>query len=192
MKKSNIRRKDLTQIFSLLIIIFLLLFVNHNCSYAQETYVKSTEIKCENIIVQIKTQCLNESEGPFPYCVSQEILLTSANDARSIRIPASGQLILIKENNKSIRILDVLVSAIACVKGYKKSYLIIGYYTGGNCDECEWDEIFDLDGNKLASSRKIKGLEGSYEKFNKTYEELGLPKKWPRSLFVDVNLMKDK
>jgi len=190
MKKPNIRRKDLTQIFSLLIIIFLLLFVNHNCSYAQETYVKSTEIKCENIIVKIKTECSSDSMRSFPFCVSQEILLTSANDARTIRIPTSAKLT--KENNNSIPTLDALVSEIACVKGYKKSYLLIGYYGGGNCDECEWYEICDLAGNKLASRKKIKGLKGSYEKFKKTYEELGLPKKWPRSLFVDVNLMKDK
>ncbi len=172
------------------IIIFLLLFLTYNCSYAQGTYVKSTEIKCENINVQIKTQCLSDSKGPFPFCISQEILLTRATDARIIRIPTSAKLT--KTDFEPLPTLDALVSEIACVKGYKKSYLLIGYYTGGNCDECEWYEIFDLDGNKLASSEKIKGQKGSDEKFKKTYEELGLPKKWPRSLFVDVNLMKDK
>jgi hypothetical protein len=187
MKKSNIKHRDLTKIFPLLIIIFLLLFLNHNRSYAQETYVKSTEIKCEDIFVKIKTECLSDSMRSFHFCISQEILLISANDARSIRIPVSG--ILTKTNFAPLPILNALVSEIACVKGYKKSYLIIGYYTGGNCAECEWDEIFDLDGNKLVSS---KGIRGSYEKFNKTCEELGLPKKWPSSLFVHVNLMKDK
>jgi hypothetical protein len=123
----------------------------------------------------------------FPFCISQEILLISANDARTIRIPTSAKLT--KTDFEPLPILDALVWKIACVKGYKKSYLIIGYYNGGNCPECEWYEIFDLDGNKLASTKEIKG---SYENFKATCEELGLPQKWPSSLFIQVNLMKDK
>ena len=175
------------KIYIYFIVTLFFLFLNRTYLYANGTYEKIAEIKCEDYTVKIITECLNIENKAFPFCVSQEILFVNVREDKILKKPASG--VLVKDNNKSI--LDALVSKIACVRGYKGSYLIIEYYNGGNCDACEWYEVFDLSGNRLTSS-KNDSIEGQNQNSKKTYNELGLPKKWPRSLFMNVNLLKSK
>lgn len=186
--KEEEKKNGIVQIY-LFIILSFIMFLNQSYSYAGATYEKLTEINCSNTIVQVSTRCLDNDQGSFPFCVKQELVFNNVTDAKTIRQPASG--ILVKNNYRSIDALDALISKIACVKGREKSYLLIQYYNGGNCDECEWNEIFDLAGNKLSTSKKVKGLNNDDIVFEKTYEELGLPKPWPRSSFINVNLLKN-
>jgi len=176
-------------IFGLTLII-LVLFPNFNLSCAGDPYVKTTEIKCKDVKVQIKTECLDDTNKAFPNCISQNISFIDYKTGKSITIPSSGKLT--KNSYDPIRILDTLVSKLACVEGGNAIYLLIGYYNGGNCEECEWYEILDLSGKNLASSRKIKGLKGKYENFNEAYKKFGLPEPWPRKFFVDINLSRNK
>ncbi len=62
----------------------------------------------------------------------------------------------------------------ACAKGKSASYLIVTFNNGGNCDECEVQKIYDLNGKLLTATPAD---------LNKVYKDTGLPAKVPMTDF---------
>jgi lysozyme family protein len=177
--------------------ILFIVFLNVTIVFAKEPYTNKSEILCNDVKVQIQTTCFSGNDlpfppnGPYPYCTSQKIFFTNIKTGEIFSKITSGELVNDASPDKLvfIRPLDGLASGYACVKGNSDSYVLIEYYNGGNCEACEWHEIYTLRGEKLANSRHGKGFRGGkYEHFKDTYKRLGLPKTWPRSSFVGINL----
>lgn len=61
--------------------------------------------------------------------------------------------------------LDALATGWACVKGKGQNFVAVWYNTGGNCEECEWQELIGVNGQAVASTRpKTKKNLATYEK----------------------------
>lgn len=151
-----------------------------NIVLANKNYIKESYLSCNQITIHVKTKCLDNDDNLFPSCLEQKIFFVDKN--------TNGAFSKIEKNSNIA--LDELAMSWACINGEKEQFLIIGYYNGGNCENCEWYEIFNLSGQKLASS-KDKLRNGKPDFFEKTYKKLGLPKHWPRESFVNIPLFKN-
>jgi hypothetical protein len=139
---------------------------------------------CENIKVQVSTTCASDPEAPFDQrCAEQHFIFADANGKILAKVPASGQL---REKvglhgKKMGEWLDGLASGGACLKGRDGSFVVIKYFTTQLFDPIPaWDEIYDLKGHMLASSRVVEPVvneekERIEKEYHQTYRALGLP-----------------
>ncbi len=154
-------------------IFIVLLFSLAGIAGAEELYSKSAKTVCGNTNVSVITECYADSDV-LPSCTKQQFEFRTIGISNPNTINTLG-----KPGDYS------LATAFACVKGKSQYYILINHNNGGNCEECEWSELFDLNGKKLTSDRNAKD---AYERFSKIYTKLGLPKTWPRSSFIDIPL----
>jgi hypothetical protein len=159
---------------------------------ARDPVMVEDRLVCEDTEVWVFTTCTFDPTLPVASpCIEQHFLFANENEKMPRRIPASGRLreVYGAHGVKMGKQLDALAKDWACLKGHdNESFVVIGCSTGGNCPRCEWYDIFDLRGRRLASS-KIPEWAGKKEErrindaFDRKYDALGLPVPWPNSSF---------
>jgi hypothetical protein len=160
---------------------------------SQPPYTRTLELQCGSVKIRIFTECVDDSYPPFPQCVRQELTFTLISTGQVVTKPTTAKRVPVTDAQHRIigQYLDSLVNAWACDKDTSQAFLILRYSTGGNCDTCEWIEIYDLEGHRRATSRGGRG-DDLYSQLKRTYEQLQLPKPWPRSSFIEVPLRREK
>jgi hypothetical protein len=163
--------------------IFIFAVTPSICSAGNIQQIKN-EYLCDDTKVTIISDCDRDELPPyFPSCNKQSIMFS--RQGKDITVKASGKLTSVRDGKGRVigKWLDAVISSVACVQGKNKHYLLLSYYTGGNCEQCEWYDIYDLNGSRLAggSSRNDK------RKTNATYKKLEMPKEWSWSLFKNVD-----
>ena len=159
---------------------------------AKDPVMVEDRLACEDTEVRVFTTCTSDPTVPLDApCTEQHFLFVNEKEKMSRRVPASGRLREVRGAHgvKMGKRLDALAEDWACMKGRdNKSFVFIGYYTGGICDRCEWWEIFDLKGRRLASSKVPESVgekeaERIRHAFIRKNNALGLPRRWPDSAF---------
>lgn len=141
-------------------------------------YIKESNLSCGSVDIRIVTKCFESQNNLFPACFEQNVsFIDNKNDVILSTIERPGEVALAE-----------LAMSWACVTGKNEQFLLIGYYNGGNCEDCEWYELFDLSGHKLASSNNKLRDNGS-DSFEHVHKKLRLPKIWPRESFVKIPLL---
>lgn len=83
--------------------------------------------------------------------------------------------------------LDGTADAWVCLQVKTDYYIAIEYGTGGNCNDCEWVEIMNKEGEILDRSVKNR-RQDNYVHYEQTLVKLGLPIVYVRSLVKNHNL----
>jgi hypothetical protein len=174
----------------LLSLFAILIFVT--TTFAGDLSTMEDRLSCGTTEVRAFTTCRVTPTSVFDSeCAEQYLLFANSKTGTSVKVPASGQL---RErrgaHGKNMGTwLDALACEWGCLKGRaNRTLVLIEYWNGGICDECEWDEIFDLEGHRLATSKvpfrtKEKEARRIRDTFYKKYRELGLPMPWPETSF---------
>lgn len=182
-----------------LIVIFLLMIfasglVSDNChANSVELVTAVDELECGGGKVIAETTCTADSKRTFKTCTKQSI---SFEDMKS------GGKVVKKIYNKNTAFdeqfgkhINAFIWRWACTRGKDRSYLVLEFATGGSCAGCEWDEIYQIDGKKVASkkskNRTQEAIQEAVEKFQRTYRALGI-EKLPRSLFQRIKILKNQ
>jgi hypothetical protein len=178
----------------------LILFIAFNECLAdgKKLYVAEDQMLCENMLVEAYTTCTEESRAVgLSECTDQFFIFNNPEIGGSSKVSGSGELRyrLGAHGRPMGRWLDSLAWSWACLKGSRASFIVVAYSNGGNCSGCEWWEIFDLTGKKLAGSkvppsRGDEALREADNAFDKEYDLLGLPRPWPRALFRRIHVFK--
>src|SRR5260370_30423720 len=98
--------------------------------------------------MRIQTFCDSAAYRPFPSCTKQVISFVS--DTNSI----GREVLLVPSKNEKRQYLDFLAGSWACAKGRDTSFLLVRFYNGGNCQQCERIEGFGLHGKRLTVEGK--------------------------------------
>jgi hypothetical protein len=162
--------------------------------YAGDLATVEERLVCGNTEVRVFTTCGSKPEADFfMECTEQHFLFADRDGKVLARVRGSGQLRQrLRDDGKDMGTwLNGLAVDWACLRGRNSSVVLISYSSRGNCSGCEWDEILDLKGHRLASSEvpprvKEKEEERIGKAFDKTYDALGLPMPWPYSLFQRI------
>lgn len=145
-----------------------------------EPYARRSELRCADVTVILATHCLDDSFRAYPTCQKQEFEFHNQTTGVIKRIEGSGKSAV--EAKSRIESLDGLGGSWTCERGKDSSLLVVGYFNGGNCEQCEWYEIYSLDGKRLTPNARNDG-----RSFSKTADKLGLPNNW-RSRLVQIPL----
>ncbi len=161
---------------------------------AGDLYTAEDRLVCGDTEVRASTTCTSASDTVLSSeCSEEYFVFSNSKEKVSRRISASGRLRERYGNHGKWmgKWLDALASEWACLKGGKGSYILIYYANGGNCNRCEWYEIFDLHGNMLATDKVGPQATHNEEEritkaFDKKYDALNLPMPWPHSSFQTI------
>lgn len=176
----------------LFIFITIPIFPLYNSFASAEPYKTETKIDCDSIELKVITHCL-ENTQLSPACISSEqhFIFKDKKNGTEIKKQSSSpkfkgsQYVFLEEYKNIIGdkpILQYLATSIACFKGKEDHYLEVGYYRGGNCDQCEYSELYDFKGNIIATDKgklqyhwkEKEKISGSYYMFEKKMKELDL------------------
>jgi hypothetical protein len=106
----------------------------------RQDYTVQTDFSCGGVDVKVITHCIYKEE-PYLPCLSdsQYIIIGSK------KIVSSSTLLK----------LDYSISEITCYKSKDNKWFIELYYSNlGNCSSCEYYELYDINGNLVATDRK--------------------------------------
>lgn len=115
---------------------------------------KSAVLQCQDRRIELKADCLRSDEAAGGICTRQS--LTFSDGAGRLL----GQRVfapLASAAQDGIAPVEEKVSEVACVataRGAK--YIVARMDNGGNCDRCEWVEVFGWDGAAVGSDRDKK------------------------------------
>jgi hypothetical protein len=182
-------RHDARTHVGFLFAITLLLFAS--VVYASDLATVEERLLCGNTEVRVFSTCGSDPKADlFGECTEQHFLFADRDGKVLARVPGSARLSQrLRDDGKDMGTwLDALAVAWACLRGRDSSFVVITYSNGGNCTRCEWYEIFDLKGHRLATSEVPPWVNEKEEErigkaFYKKYDALGLPTPWPDSSF---------
>jgi hypothetical protein len=149
------------------IISTFILIVLQNQSWSKDNkqnYTVQTDFSCGETNIKVITHCIRKEE-PLP-CLSDSQYVIIGNKK-------------IISSSTSLK-LDHSISEIACYKSKNNEWFIELYYaTLGNCSVCEYYELYDINGNLIATDREklkiihnhdsVKVIESN--NFNKVFEK---------------------
>jgi hypothetical protein len=147
-------------------------------------YTVQTDFSCGRVDVKVITHCTYK-EGSLP-CLSDSQYVVIGNK----KIVSSSTLLK----------LDHTISEIACYKSKNNEWFIELYYANlGNCSVCEYYELYDINGNLIATDREkfkiihnhgsVKIIESkNFNKFFKKYGDIFNKLKFKKVNFKDINL----
>jgi len=172
----------------------ILLCLTAGAARSEGLYTRTDELLCGDTKVQAFTTCTEETDPHIPICTEQHFLFINEQAGTSVKVRASGRRTIAEpiKPRGTMMILDGLAWEWACVKGKAGLYVIIDYGTEGNCETCEWAEVFDLKGRKVLTDKSDKASRTARERerFSKKYDSLGLPNPWPFDAFTPIKLLK--
>lgn len=151
-----------------ILIVFSTLTIAYS---ANDIYEKKAQLICNDSKINVVTICSDDTYS-FPFCTEQTFTFINQITMDRTTIPASGKPYdeIDIHGNKIGRWLDGLATSWQCVKGKSQSYILIGYNNGGNCDECEWVELMDLNGKNIATTKGKKNK----KTFDKKMKSIGI------------------
>jgi len=163
-----------------LVFSMLLLFPLKSFS-ALAAYEKTTELVCGANRIVIITKCDDVELKGLPQCGEQTIVFHKVKSGQKISTTAYG-LPYDKQFDGT-----GTANAWQCIKGKNESYIILWYSTGGNCEECNWQGILDLNGNRLFTDMNKK----DHTLFSRKWKSLGLPASGAND-FTEILLRKNE
>ncbi len=177
----------------------LFLFVG-GAAHGEGLYTRTDELACGNALVQTFTTCTEDSETPvFAACVEQHFLFLNQTTGSTVRVEASGDP-FVDQHSYQARSemwlkqrfgiwLNGLAVDWACLQGKAGPYVVIGYIIG-DCRACGFDDVFDVNGRKVASSKNAD-TDDEKTAYENKWHSLGLPEPWPWDPFVSIQLFKE-
>lgn len=140
---------------------------------------KSATLECGNTRFTMVSQCQASKHSRLPMC-SRQILTIDPPGSKPRTLESTARL---KDGS-----YDGATDQWACVPGTAHHYVLLWSNNGGNCPECEWVDIVDLDGSLLVRGRKSNGDSNNAE-YERIYKKLGLPDEFPDAAFHPIPLM---
>jgi hypothetical protein len=106
----------------------------------KQNYTVQTDFSCGGVDVKVITHCIYKEE-PYLPCLSDSQYIIIGNK----KIVSSSTLLKLGHS----------ISEITCYKSKDNKWFIELYYSNlGNCSACEYYELYDINGNLVATDRK--------------------------------------
>jgi len=109
----------------------------------KSSYVNVNTLKCEAFDVVIETYCEVDVDD-FPVCGSQRVVFSDGKNKKTSEV--------IYKYNFDTGIQQLIVEASCNKLANNDLYVVLRSTTFGNCDTCEWIDVFTLKGKYIGSS----------------------------------------
>jgi len=176
-----------TGAFLLFFIVFLFMGAS---ARGEGLYARTDELICGNTKVQAFTTCPANASG-YADCAEQHFVFTNQTTGFSARVQATSDP-MVKRDTKG-RETESLLWGLArswmCVRGKTRFYVIVWYGSGGNCWDCEWEDVYDLEGRRVTSDKGTDTDEES-ARFVREWRSLGVPEPFSWDSRIPIQIYK--
>lgn len=116
---------------------------------------RSAALQCADRKIELKGSCYKEEGYPGQSCTSQRLSIRDAASARELGGQSYKAAPL--QPGDAYPIVAEKIGEVVCTETpARQKVIVVKVSNGGNCDECEWADVFDWDGAPLGSSRDKK------------------------------------
>jgi len=131
-------------------------------------FITTTRMSCEKTDITITSLCEFHKDDVRSLCFFQKFDFTDGSNRNAVR----SDYFLNKEYRDDLAV-GVEVS---CAVGVSGSAIIISFsnFGSGRCTNCEWDQLYDLRGKLLASSRGSKSSRTQNDSFEMWKKKLDI------------------
>ncbi len=112
---------------------------------------KTASLQCLDRKVELQADCF-DGDYMYMFCTSQSLNFTDGATGKKINshVFKAAQ----KKANEDYPVVADQVDAVNCVKTpANEKYIVTMLSNGGNCEKCEWQEIYSWDGSYVGSNR---------------------------------------
>ncbi len=104
-------------------------------------FTKRQVLLCSAANVEVITSCVEPRETAF--CSSQKVIFGGAPNAK-----------VIEYTHHRPRYADQsFIASASCTEIDGKPYIVLGSTNFGNCDDCEWVDVYTIDGRYIGSTK---------------------------------------
>ena len=115
---------------------------------------KSANAVCGDRKIVVDANCLDLYGGGMLSCTSQSIKIYEDGSGKLLGTKTYG---VVKGEGDEPATVDGKISELTCVTAKSgDKYIVTSMYNGGNCEQCEWHELYSWDGADLGSDRDRK------------------------------------
>lgn len=151
-----------------LVAVMLILPNNPTVSAEDNTVTTVSEIVCRRLTMSITSVFTLQGPGHFKYFRNQEATVNSGEKRSPFVLDSQRTSTPYDYGEQDFGVLY----AYRCETGYgKKKYLRLLLSVGGSCDRCEWVDIVDENGKRIASSR---GSKRGYNAYSSICKRVGI------------------
>jgi len=117
------------------------------------TVQRKASLECEDRTIVVEATCSGAQDDAMLMCSKQSLTVAdrATGDAKTVRAFAPAP----DADKGAPPGIDEKIGALTCIRAQTdERYILADMYNGGNCDECEWRELYDWDGKLVASDRE--------------------------------------
>jgi predicted small lipoprotein YifL len=113
--------------------------------------VKKASLDCDDRTIVLEATC-SPLNGPSILACTKQSLTVMTRPGGAVQ--AVRQFTPQPAADGDPPLVEEKISALSCERANTASrYIVADMFNGGNCEECEWQEVYDWDGNLVASNR---------------------------------------
>jgi len=118
---------------------------------AATEYVKHTELDCDDRKIVLDATCSNLYGPELMACSRQSLtVLDSANGKEIGKRDFDAK----QHDGDTRAMVEEKIGSLVCMRSASgERYIVAGMFNGGNCEQCEWDEVYDWQGKLAGSTR---------------------------------------
>jgi hypothetical protein len=118
---------------------------------AAKISMKKATLDCEDRTVVLEATCTDLYGPRMLACTKQSLAVT---DRASGAVKSLRRFEAQPGSDGDPPTVEEKIGALSCIRSStNERYIVADMYNGGNCEQCEWHELYDWDGKLVASDR---------------------------------------
>lgn len=116
---------------------------------------RSAAAQCADRKIELKGACFKQEGIPGLSCTTQRLSISDVSTGRELASQTFKPAPL--QKGDAYPIISERLSDVSCKEtAAKEKFIVIMMSNGGNCDQCEWQQLYTWDGKVLGSSIDAK------------------------------------
>jgi len=116
---------------------------------------RSAVAQCADRKIELKGACFKQEGIPGLSCTKRRLSISDASTGRELGSQTFQPAPL--QKGDVYPLISERLSEVSCKEtAAKEKFIVIMMSNGGNCDQCEWQQLYTWDGKMLGSSNDAK------------------------------------
>lgn len=139
------------------------------------TQVKKAVLDCDDRTIVLEATC-SPLNGPSILACTKQSLTVMDRPVGTVK--AARQFVPQPAVDGDPPLVEEKIGALSCERSTKAArYIVANMFNGGNCEECEWQEVYDWNGKLVASNRDRKNPDPLFKELDGDAKERVIGKK---------------
>lgn len=124
---------------------------------------KTATLQCEERNINLEAKCLDLYGPHMLACTSQRLTVSDSATGQALKV---REFATVKSEGDDPALVEEQFGEIACVRtASDEKFIVATMDNGGNCEDCEWVDVYSWDGVLLGSEggnrKKVAGIDAA-------------------------------